>query len=259
MRSIAFAALLFALSAVAAPVADADAALEKREPHVAVADRHVHVDCETTTVKRQHTSYVTPAPPSHHHKSGPSSDDDSKPKGKSGKKGSKGEDEDKNSKKGSRKGSKASDDSSPYSSSSYAPDQDSQSMLDAHNKFRSKHGVSEYSWSDELASFAFDHASTCVFEHTGGKFGENLAAGFPGIEESINGWYDEIDEYDFNNPGFSERTGHFTQVVWKGSGSVGCAWVSCNTKDTPGMYLVCEYEGAGNVIGAFEENVFPSE
>ena len=172
MRAIAFASLLFALSAVAAPVADADAALEKREPHVAVADRHVHVDCETTTVKRQHTSYVTPAPHSHHHKSGPSSDDDSKPKSSSKKGSRKGSKDDSSKKgkgkKGSRKGSKASDDSSPYSSSSYAPDADSQSMLDAHNRFRSKHGVSEYSWSDELASFAFDHASTCVFEHTGG-------------------------------------------------------------------------------------------
>jgi len=129
-------------------------------------------------------------------------------------------------------------------------------MLDAHNKYRAKHGVSEFAWSDDLASFAFDHASTCVFEHTHGKFGENLAAGFPTVEDSVDGWYNEIDEYDFNNPGFGEATGHFTQVVWKGSSKVGCAWVSCNTQDTPGRYLVCEYENAGNVIGAFEENVF---
>jgi uncharacterized protein YkwD len=130
-------------------------------------------------------------------------------------------------------------------------------MLDAHNKHRAKHGVSEFSWSDDLASFALNHASSCVFKHTGGKFGENLAAGFPTIEDSIDGWYDEISDYDFGNPGFGEGTGHFTQVVWKGSSHVGCAWVSCNTKDTPGMYLVCEYENAGNVIGQFDSNVFP--
>ncbi len=27
-------------------------------------------------------------------------------------------------------------------------------------------------------------------------------------------WYDEINDYDFNNPGMSRETLYFTQVVW---------------------------------------------
>jgi len=46
-----------------------------------------------------------------------------------------------------------------------------------------------------------------------------------------------------------EITGHFTQVVWIASTELGCAWVPCNTADTPGNYLMCEYQTAGNVIG----------
>ena len=34
-------------------------------------------------------------------------------------------------------------------------------------------------------------------------------------EEVVDSWYSEIRNYDFNRPGFSPATGHFTQVgVW---------------------------------------------
>jgi Cysteine-rich secretory protein family len=82
-----------------------------------------------------------------------------------------------------------------------------------------------------------------------------LAAGYSSVEASIAAWYNEISDYNFGDPGFSESTGHFTQVVWVGSTSVGCAWISCNTASTPGYYLMCEYSPAGNVIGEFAQNV----
>ena len=34
-------------------------------------------------------------------------------------------------------------------------------------------------------------------------------------------WYNEINSYDFGSPGYSESTGHFTQVVWKASTKLG--------------------------------------
>lgn len=59
--------------------------------------------------------------------------------------------------------------------------------------------------------------------------------------------------YDYNNPGFSEATGHFTQVVWKSTTQIGCASLSVDldyfhayTNVT--QYYVCEYLPAGNYI-----------
>ena len=36
-------------------------------------------------------------------------------------------------------------------------------------------------------------------------------------------WYNELFDpgYNFDNPGFSKGTGHFTQVVWNGSKKLG--------------------------------------
>lgn len=62
------------------------------------------------------------------------------------------------------------------------------------------------------------------------SYGENLAMYWSSnqasqthiLEETTyatDAWYDEITDpgYDFDSPGFSSGTGHFTQVVWKGS------------------------------------------
>ena len=37
----------------------------------------------------------------------------------------------------------------------------------------------------------------------------------------IMSWYDEINKYDFNNPGFISGTGLFTQIIWKDTIEVG--------------------------------------
>ena len=66
-------------------------------------------------------------------------------------------------------------------------------------------------------------------------------------------YYDEIALYDFNNPGFSSATGHFTQIIWVDSKILGCG-ITCNG----GMcYSACEYDPPGNVQGQFETNVLP--
>lgn len=52
--------------------------------------------------------------------------------------------------------------------------------------------------------------------------------------------YDEIDDYDFDKPGFGYNTGHFTQVVWQASTKLGGA--------TTGElnHVTCRYKKAGN-------------
>lgn len=65
--------------------------------------------------------------------------------------------------------------------------------------------------------------------------------------------YDEIKDYDFKNPGFSQVTGHFTQVIWKSSTKLGAAFARSGNQ----IIVVAHYAPAGNVIGQFRENVRP--
>jgi len=130
-----------------------------------------------------------------------------------------------------------------------------------HQQLRSKHGASPLVWNNKLSRYAARHASACYFKHSKGPYGENLAAGFPSISSAIKAWYGEKNMYNYGRPGFAESTGHFTQVVWKSSREIGCAFVECNGKHgTPGKYLVCEYSPAGNVVndGYFKRNVLPA-
>jgi len=143
-----------------------------------------------------------------------------------------------------------------------APVQDSfiKECLDTHNKFRAIHGVGPLEWDASLAEYAKDHGNKCVWGHSMGPHGENLALGYRTPNAAITDWYNEISLYDYNNPGFSHGVGHFTQVVWKSSTKVGCALVNCpGLNGTNGQYLVCEYNPPGNMNSAssFRANVLP--
>jgi uncharacterized protein YkwD len=135
-------------------------------------------------------------------------------------------------------------------------------MVDAHNAYRAKHCAPPLVWSDKLAKVAQRWADTlvkkgCAFEHSGSDLGENLAAGTSGAfppERVVEMWYREVDLYDFKKGGFSMETGHFTQVVWKGTKSVGCGKATCNGLDV----YVCNYDPAGNWERQYKQNVLPT-
>ncbi|SCU89149.1 LAFA_0E16380g1_1 [Lachancea sp. 'fantastica'] len=151
--------------------------------------------------------------------------------------------------------------SSSSDSSSSAPSGFASTVLDAHNSKRSLHkDTSSLSWSDELATYAQNYADkydcSGSLTHSGGPYGENLACGYS-PEGSIEAWYDEIKSYDFSNPGYSESTGHFTQVVWKSTSQVGCGIKKCG--GSAGDYVICSYKDAGNFIGEFAQNVEPTK
>lgn len=136
-----------------------------------------------------------------------------------------------------------------------------QQILSEHNKYRALHHAPNLVWDDKLAGYAENYASQCKFAHSHGRYGENLATGYPSINKSVKVWYDENKQYSYSRPGFSMSTGHFTQLVWKGSKKLGCAYVGCFGKNgTPGKYLVCEYSPAGNIVNSnyFESNVLPA-
>ncbi|ATZ46294.1 hypothetical protein BCIN_01g09180 [Botrytis cinerea B05.10] len=135
-------------------------------------------------------------------------------------------------------------------STSYTSDSQFQSdMVAAHNFYRGEQNVSNLEWNDTSAKIARDWSKRCVFEHSGGPTGENLAAGYPNATSSVDAWGLERLKYSYSSPGFSEDTGHFTQLVWSNTTSVGCARTNCaGENDTPGWYVVCEYWPAGNVV-----------
>lgn len=72
--------------------------------------------------------------------------------------------------------------------------------------------------------------------------------------------YYEVCQYNFNNGGFSGATGHFTQVVWKGSTQLGIGYArgsySFNGKRFDNcLFVVGRYKEAGNMQGNFQSNV----
>ncbi|TYJ58438.1 hypothetical protein B9479_000644 [Cryptococcus floricola] len=134
---------------------------------------------------------------------------------------------------------------------------DAQTLVDLHNAFRAQYGAGNVTWNDDLASYAATAAAKCDMQHTGGPYGENLASGVGGgydVTAGFQSWADEASSYDGS-------ASHFTQVVWKATTEIGCATSSCadgtifTGYGSDSLYLVCEYNPAGNVIGEFAANV----
>ena len=76
-------------------------------------------------------------------------------------------------------------------------------------------------------------------------------------QKATQDWYDEIKYYNFNRPGFSSQTGHFTQVVWKKSTRLGVG-IGFSSDDRK-VYVVTNYSPPGNFQGQFGENVLSSK
>jgi uncharacterized protein YkwD len=123
-------------------------------------------------------------------------------------------------------------------------------------KARARHCAGKLTWSDALAAHAqqsADHvaANGCKPEQS---VGQTVSVGGEGNldpETVVQGWYDEIEQYNFDHGGFAADTGHFTLLVWRATEHVGCGHAACGGKEI----WVCEYDPAGNVDGQFEANV----
>jgi uncharacterized protein YkwD len=138
---------------------------------------------------------------------------------------------------------------------------DATALLDAHNRMRAKHCAPPLEWSPKIAASAQKWADAlrdrgCMLGHSGGQYGENLAAATAGTMDAaavVAMWYDELKHYPFRKGGFSMKTGHFTQVVWRGTTQVGCGRSQCNGMDV----WICQYNPPGNVQGEYRQNVLP--
>jgi uncharacterized protein YkwD len=142
------------------------------------------------------------------------------------------------------------------------PSIDADALVAAHNQVRARHCAPPLRWSAPLASSAQRWANTlrdrgCALGHSGGSHGENLAAATAGMLDAaavVGMWYDEGKRYSFRSGGFSMKTGHFTQVVWRDTKEVGCGRSECNGLDV----WICQYDPPGNVEGQYRENVLPT-
>jgi uncharacterized protein YkwD len=132
---------------------------------------------------------------------------------------------------------------------------DAETLLAAHNAYRANHCVPALSWSAEVAASAQQWADGCSMSHSGGGNGENIAMGTDvSAQAAVDMWYGEAGAYDFSAPGFSGSTGHFTQVIWKGTTQLGCGVATCQGQ----TFWVCQYSPPGNYDGEFPANVSPA-
>jgi len=140
-------------------------------------------------------------------------------------------------------------------------------MLEQHNIYRVKHQAPPMTLSDtvnqDAQTWADYLARVDKFEHApwadrNGQ-GENLARFSRSSDtvgqQSTTMWYNEVANYDFNNPVFGMNTGHFTQVVWVKSTELG---VGVATSASGKVYVVARYLPSGNWSGQFATNVLPA-
>ncbi|XP_070547972.1 uncharacterized protein [Ptychodera flava] len=135
-------------------------------------------------------------------------------------------------------------------------------MLEAHNYFRCLHSSPKMTVSDKAmaaaATASKNSAAAGGLTHT--YDGENLAWITNDIVDAtgfgiVKLWYDEVAGYDYTNPNNSKGTTvNFSQVVWKASTQLGCAYA----QDARGNYhIACEYVPAGNIDDQYSDNVVP--
>lgn len=121
-------------------------------------------------------------------------------------------------------------------------------------------------WADYLAdSDQFKHS-------TNNMYGENIAMGYASsqaefdrngldyyVKDALDRFNNEEKLYDWDKPGYSDKTGHFTQNVWVASRSIGIG-VAYNPISNR-VIVVNNFDPAGNSGGAenFRRNVLPKK
>lgn len=140
----------------------------------------------------------------------------------------------------------------------------SERVLAAHNRERVAMGVPALGWDPRLAASAKAWADTIArtgwSDHSPAHPsdvsapGENLWAGTADAyspEEMVGLWIEEKADFKPGTFPFISRSenleavGHYTQLIWRRTGRVGCAKSSNGKED----FLVCRYALPGNVIG----------
>jgi uncharacterized protein YkwD len=123
----------------------------------------------------------------------------------------------------------------------------------AHNEVRQRLGLPDLAWSDQLARVAQAWADTLIqngdFAHRRTlQFGENLyeiTGGTAVPSRVVNAWASEVASYNLQENSCTGMCGHYTQLVWRDTKSVGCGMARDDRREV----WVCNYDPAGNYAG----------
>lgn len=137
-------------------------------------------------------------------------------------------------------------------------------MLSSQNDERRGLGLAPLDWDEGLAAeaarYAAQMARTGIFAHSPQASrarveGENLwmgSRGLYGYDRMVGSFLEERRDFvsgaglpDISATGRWQDVGHYTQIIWRGTRSVGCALAQGPQDD----YLVCRYWPAGNIFG----------
>lgn len=135
------------------------------------------------------------------------------------------------------------------------------------NNYRRIHQSPPLEWDETITQFSRKWSKELIdknmFKHSENSlYSENLVY-FQGygtniielVKMGMDMFYDEIKLYDFENPGFTEETGHFTALIWKASTHYGLG-IAVNPM-TKSVIIVMNMSPPGNYYGRFRDNVLP--
>ena len=134
--------------------------------------------------------------------------------------------------------------------------------MDYMHALRKNHSAPPLKYDAQISKVATAWAQHIIdtgkFEHSDSIYGENIAytysAGdYKSFVKVTNAFYNERNFYNYSNPVFSMKTGHFTQLVWVNSKLVGIGIASNKTNTA----FVFNYHPPGNYEGSFAKNVLP--
>lgn len=145
------------------------------------------------------------------------------------------------------------------------PDVVSVAAIGAHAEPRKRHRAEALEWSAECEQAARRQAEVCAakgaMEH-GNKegMGQNIyytkgtveLSDDQLVQKAVDAWYADLHKPGWRpGKGFTPGTGHFTQLVWRGTTHCGTAIARSGDK----KFVVTNYFPPGNVRGRFDENV----
>eukprot|EP00731_Ephydatia_muelleri_P014208 Em0007g1518a len=146
-----------------------------------------------------------------------------------------------------------------------------QQFVDAHNALRKSvkpaaTNMKTMIWNNELATIAQNYANKCIWAHNPSRIsktfsyvGENIyitTGTVTNYRSVVQDWYNEVANYHYstNTCDSGKVCGHYTQVVWATSNSLGCGVKRCaKLTNLPSfknaLMVVCDYGPGGNYVG----------